>query len=94
MMWNKMSRHHIIFHFFFNFVLFCFFLDCGIMNFCFSWHAKTKLHAVNFFRFKKKNFLTSFTMMYMFIHCIYTKYINAHIHQVLNLRPHGGTPRS
>jgi hypothetical protein len=36
----------------------------------------------------------SFAMMYMFIHYIYTKYINAHIHQGLNLRPHASMPRS
>jgi hypothetical protein len=35
-----------------------------------------------------------FTMMYMFIIYIYTKYIKAHIHQALNPKPHENTPWS
>jgi hypothetical protein len=65
------------------------------MNSIVLWHAMTKLHVVNFFfLFFFKKISMSFTMMYMFVDCIHTKYIDAHIHQVLNLRPHGGTLRS
>ncbi len=35
-----------------------------------------------------KLFFMSFTMMCMFVHCIYTRYISAHIHQGLNLSLH------
>jgi hypothetical protein len=46
-----------------------------------------------FLNFVKKKVLTPFAMMYMFINTIFTKYINAHIHQELNPRPHGNMPR-
>jgi hypothetical protein len=37
--------------------------------------------------------LTPFAIMYTFVHFIYTKYINACIHQGLNPRPHGSAPK-
>jgi hypothetical protein len=43
-----------------------------------------------YFRFCQKQILTPFTMMYMFVHYIYTRYIDAHIHEGLNLRPYDG----
>jgi len=60
----------------------------------FSWHAMTKLHAMKKNYLKKKDLiLTPFAMMYMFLNYICMKHINAHIHQGLNLRTHGSTPR-
>jgi len=67
------------------------------MDSIFTQHAMTKLHAMNlfnnFFSNFVKNNLTSFTMTYMFVHCSYMKYIDAHIHQGLNLKPHASTPK-
>ncbi len=65
--------------------------DHRVIDFNFSQHIVTKLHAVNYIlktQFCQFVFLISFTMMHMFVHCIYTRYIDAHIHQGLNLRPH------
>jgi hypothetical protein len=56
-----------------------------------------------FFDLVNKNVLTSFkhdvhvcifTIMYMFVDCICTKYIKACMHQGLNHKPHGNTQRS
>jgi hypothetical protein len=58
----------------------------------------TKIHAMQ--NFKLKNIYISFDFdtihhdAHMFVNCIYTKYIHAHIHEGLNSRPHGNTPRS
>jgi hypothetical protein len=57
----------------------------------------TKLHAMNLFIFKililSKTILMSFAMMYIFVHCIYMRYMDACIHEGLNLQLHGATSR-
>jgi hypothetical protein len=85
MTWNNTPHHHIT-----SFSYF--FLDCGVMDYIFV----TTCHDQNF-KFKKKivnkNVLMSFehdvhvyvfTMMYMFLNCICTRYIKACFHQGLN----------
>jgi hypothetical protein len=86
MTWNKMPHHHI--------KKLIFFSESWSRGIFFSWHGMKNLHVVNLFfslRFCQKQILTSFIMTYMFIVGIYTRCINAHIHQGLNLRPHGST---
>ncbi len=106
LMWCKITCYIIIFLFS---SFFGFFLDCGIMITFLSWHAMNKFtccekkEKVLFLpQFCQQFFWTPFqhdlhvyvfTMMYMFVNHICTRYIKACIHQWLNPRPHGNTMR-
>jgi hypothetical protein len=77
-------HHTIFFHFFFP-------LDLGVMDM--PWIFFKVLffsHSfVNFFFFHAIHHDVHVCMLHL-----YKIYINAHIHQTLNPRPHGNTPRS
>jgi hypothetical protein len=84
MTWNNTPCHHPIFYF----ILF------WIME---TWHVVTKLHVMNFFKkqfWSENKFFAICYDVYMFIDYIYTIYVYERIHQGLNPRPHGSTPRS
>ncbi len=85
MMWNKMPYHHTNVS---NFI-YIFFKSSnhGFFFFFMTHHGITCREFFNYFFFP---ILTSFSMMYMFVYCIYMRYIDAHIHQGLSLRPRGG----
>jgi hypothetical protein len=93
--------HHVIIQLFFWFGLVLFFLDHGVMDCIFVMICHDKITCreivlISFyfiFGFVNKFFLTPFAIMYMFVHFIYTKHINACIHQGLNPRPHGSAPK-
>jgi hypothetical protein len=62
-----------------------------------SQHVVTKLHAMKFIYllyFFNKKLLMPFTLMYMFVNYICTRYVNAHIHKRLNPISRGSTSRS
>ncbi len=95
MMWNNMPCHHknLLFYFFI-------FLDHGIMEswivfFVTSCCDKITCHEKNLIKKKlsKENFDTICHNVHMFTNYIYTKYVYACIHQGLNPRPYGNTPR-
>ncbi len=93
------------YNFFFGLVWFglvFFVLDHGVMDCIFIMTCHDKItccefflisNFILFFSFVNKFFLTPFAIMYTFVHFIYTKYINACIHQGLNPRPHGSAPK-
>jgi hypothetical protein len=67
-----------------------------------SWHAMTKLHVVKknikfffplYFVYKKVLMPLPWCARYTFVNYICTRYVNAHIHQTLNPRPHESTLR-
>jgi hypothetical protein len=90
MTWNNVPHNHIIF----------LFLDCGVTNYIFVTKCYDKFtccehnfKVFSFANFVNKNVLTPFehdlhvrvfTMMYMFLNFICTKYIKACIHQGLS----------
>jgi hypothetical protein len=86
MMWNNASHHHTKK----NVILFSF----GSWNHFLSLHVVRKLDAMKKkFDFVNKKVLMPFIMIYMFVNCICTRYINAHIYQGFKPRLHDSTPK-
>jgi hypothetical protein len=93
--WNNTTRYHFIFSSL-VFVLFCFFMHHGIMDYIFvmaccdkfTRHEKKLKFCwkICFTPFKHDIHVCVFTVMYMFVNCICTKYIKTCIHQGLNPR--------
>jgi len=91
-MWNNAPHHHtkkIVFYFF------TFLRDHGIMN-CIFFMACHGIYIYNPPILSTKRFwcLHHDVTCYTFVNYICTKYVNAHVHQGLNPRPHGSLPKS
>jgi hypothetical protein len=98
-MWCGIT-HHIIIPKKSFFILFIYFiLDHGVTDYIFAMacHDKTTCFEKKLkhflFWFCQQNVVTHFAMIYMYVNNICTRYVNVHIHQGLNPRPHGSTPR-
>ncbi len=88
MTWNDMPHHHIPKK-----------SNHGVMNYIFVMACCDKITcreknlSFYFSDFVNKKGLIPFTLMFIFVNYVCTRYVNAHIHQGLNPRPHGNRPR-
>jgi hypothetical protein len=97
MTWNNVPCHHTQ-----KIVIFQKKKDHGIMYCFFVMTCIDKITCCennlkfifSSFQFCQQKDFDAFSMMYMFVNCICTKYVNQHIHQGLNPKPRGSKSRS